>query len=109
MKKKKLKDIEEIFKELNIEMNNLLNNSENNDNSELNEMREMQKQTKEIVNSRINFANENKDQIRNYRGLIIYLIEQFFEAKNEVLEYIKNKYDCILFKPTTEFESDFNA
>jgi len=63
--------------------------------------------TKEIVNSRINFANENKDQIRNYRGLIIYLIEQFFEAKNEVLEYIKNKYDCILFKPTTEFESDF--
>jgi hypothetical protein len=62
---------------------------------------------KEIVNSRIDFANENSNRIRDYRGIIIYLIGQFSEAKNEVLNYIKNKYDCILFQPTTEFESDF--
>lgn len=60
--------------------------------------------SEDIINSRIDFVDKNYDKIKNYRGKIIYLIEQFFDAKNEVLEYIKNKYDCIVFEPTNEFE-----
>ena len=60
-----------------------------------------------VLNSRIDFANKYKDEIRNYRGLIIYLMEQFPESKNEVIKYLKSKYDCILFEPTSDFESDF--
>ena len=60
-----------------------------------------------VLNARIDFANKYKDEIRNYRGLIIYLMEQFPESKNEVIKYLKSKYDCILFEPTSDFESDF--
>ena len=62
--------------------------------------------SEDVINSRIDFADKNHNQIRNYRGKIIYLIEQFPDAKKEILEYIKNKYDCIFFEPTTEFESN---
>ena len=65
-----------------------------------------QDKSEEVVSERIAFANKHKDEIRNYRGIIIYLIQQFPECKNEVIKYIKNKYDCISFEPTTEFESD---
>lgn len=63
-------------------------------------------ESENIINSRIDFANKNHNKILNYRGEIIYLIEQFPDAKKEILEYIKNKYDCIVFEPTTEFESN---
>jgi hypothetical protein len=63
--------------------------------------------SKDIINSRIDFANKNSNEIRNYRGIIIYLIEQFPDSKNDVISYIKSKYDCILFDPTSDFESDF--
>ena len=63
--------------------------------------------SEDVINSRIDFADKNHNQIRNYRGKIIYLIEQFPDAKKEILEYIKNKYDCIFFEPTIEFESNY--
>lgn len=61
-------------------------------------------QAENIINSRIDFVDKNYNKIKNYRGKIIYLIEQFPDAKKGVLEYIKNKYDCIVFEPTNEFE-----
>jgi ribosomal protein S18 acetylase RimI-like enzyme len=60
--------------------------------------------SEDIINSRIDFVDKNNNKIKNYRGKIIYLIEQFPDAKKGVLEYIKNKYDCIVFDPTNEFE-----
>lgn len=64
--------------------------------------------SKDVINSRIDFANKNYNKIKNYRGIIIYLIEQFPDSKKEVLEYIKNKYDCIVFEPTDDFEYNLN-
>jgi hypothetical protein len=62
--------------------------------------------SEEYVNDKIDFANKNYKEIRNYRGMLLYLIYLFPDSKEEVLQYIKNKYDCILFEPSTEFETD---
>jgi hypothetical protein len=63
-----------------------------------------QDKSENYVNERIDFAIKNKHNIKNYRGLIIYLIEQFPDAKNQVVEYLKNKYDGFIFEPTSNFE-----
>jgi hypothetical protein len=60
----------------------------------------------EFVNEKIDFANKNYKQIRDYRGLLLYLIYLFPDTKEEILQYIKNKYDCIRFEPSSEFENN---
>ena len=65
-----------------------------------------EEKSEEYVNDKIDFANKNYKEIRNYRGMLLYLIYLFPDSKEEVLQYIKNKYDCILFEPSTEFEID---
>jgi 8-oxo-dGTP pyrophosphatase MutT (NUDIX family) len=65
-----------------------------------------EEKSEEYVNDKIDFANKNYKEIRNYRGMLLYLIYLFPDSKEEVLQYIKNKYDCIIFEPSTEFETD---
>jgi hypothetical protein len=60
----------------------------------------------EYINEKIDFANKNYKKIRNYRGLLLYLIYLFPDTKEEILQYIKNKYDCIRFEPSFEFENN---
>ena len=67
--------------------------------------------SEKYVEDAIKYAHNNNEKISNYRGVILYLIYRFPDTKEEIIKYIKNKYDCIIFEPTTEFESnlrDFN-
>jgi len=56
------------------------------------------------LNNTLDFIKTDSDKIRNYRGELIYLMEQYPDAKNEIIKYLKSKYDCFVFTPSYEFE-----
>ena len=60
---------------------------------------------KNTLSRTIDFMRENSEKINGFRGEIIYLIQQYPDSKEAVLNYLRQEYDCISFVPTLDFEN----